>query len=367
MSYKKNHVSIFEQETVPHWAPIILDDQSLSYQMGVDNRALWQAIIHSNKPAHNEPNRQKADRNPLYTRIEIPAKQGKKRVVYDASDELPRRAPLKKMLKSLAVLLFKECPWPEYIDAYVPQKSIKNSAEKHAGAKTAFFLDIVNFFPSVTRAQIRRALRQKFSMNPKVVNMIGSLVTLEGFLPQGSPIASQMANLVGWDTFDDLLSVYLSKKGWRYSRYSDDIIVSHEEDVDEDELQEALRYCVDTIEEKGFLINRKKTRVSGIRQGRTSSMRWLGYTLNSGTPNIKQKDYRRIRQVLWHASQNGFVAQADFMGEDVTRHIQVVRGKLNHLKSGLCESRSEKLQEYFDAAIAVDHLEQTLEIIENDE
>jgi hypothetical protein len=303
------------------------------------------------KPANTTAEGEKG--NPFYKQHKIPKKSGGVRLVYETSSEHPRRAPAALILKSLTSLLFSKFPWPEFVDAYVNGKSIRDSAEKHAGCKTAVFLDIEDFFGSVRRSMIRHALGQQFLMHFNMTKFIASLVTLERRLPQGSPIASHMANLVALNTFDYPIYNEALKNGWRYSRYSDDIILSHEEHKSDEEVKEIIEMAKNAIETAGFCVKREKTRVAGTGPGRLPSVRWLGYTINE-KPNISKEDYRNLRQILYFCATRGYASQAEIAGVDTEKFIMMIKGRFNFVKGALADSRVEKLAEYIDQADALE-------------
>lgn len=359
MPYKVNRAFVNEIQEQPDWAPVILDDMSLAYQIGVDNRVLWYMAVNSKRPPQEfiDGVLQTSGRNPFYRRMEIPKPNGKVRVVHSVSKMLPKRCSAHLVLKALSGLIFGHVPWPEYVDAYVPGKSIVDSAEKHAGHKTAICFDIRDFFPSVTRGMIRRALQAKFGYNRYMAGLIASLVTLEKKLPQGSPIAPEVANLVGWHSFDEKIVAGISGPNckWVYSRYSDDLILSHPDDVSDAEVEMIKTLVFVSVRSAGFWINGDKIRVYGWGEGRRKKMKWLGMVINQKT-NADKHTYRRLRQLLHHAANTGFIAQAEYHGENPTKFKKKVQGMLSHLGQILEEGRVENLWENFRLAESRDLL-----------
>lgn len=356
MGYKENRLFTYDLvDTVPDWAPTFLDDQSIAFQLGISNQTLWSILRKSVYPAENAT-KSPSKANPYYKRIEIPKPNGKTRVVFDPSATLPKRDNMKSVLKALSALLFRDCPWPEHVDAYKSGKSITDSAQKHAGCKTAIMLDIKDYFPSITRAMIRKAFCEMMGMNWNAASLLASAVTLQKRLPQGSPIAPAVANLVGWHRFDVKIIERLGEgSGWTYSRFSDDIIMSHPEDVDNNEAVRALLSATMSIREAGFKIVRDKVRIAGHGERRIKSIRWLGLTINEKV-NVSQEDYRKLRQLLYWCSIHGMKHEAERQGEDPDKFILQVRGRMNFVKQAVIQSRADKLQEKFDAAVAVDAL-----------
>ena len=190
MSYKNTNVSLVSCESPPENLPVILDDMSLAFQIGIYNKTMWSVIIKT----HDDPLKTN-----LYKKYEIPKPSGKKRVVYDPSSSWPPSIPVKKILKATKNLFFSNFTWPEFVDGYVPGKSTIDSAAKHVGAKTIICCDIKNFFPSITHRFVQDAFKDLFHYNHDVSGLIARLVTLEKRVPQGGRISPDVAKSVALD------------------------------------------------------------------------------------------------------------------------------------------------------------------------
>ena len=181
-------------------------------------------------------------------------------------------------------LLYKLEP-TEYAHGFVPGRSIVTNASCHVGKKWVLTADIKNFFPSVTKAQVIRALAP-LDLAPERRDIIVELVTLHGHLPQGAPTSPHLANLVvrGMDLsiarWADLYDV-------AYTRYADDLTLSGE-------LRPNLPTLRDKVEAAGFQLAANKTRIMHSDQRQTVT----GLVVNEKVALPRGK--RRILRAMLH-------------------------------------------------------------------
>ena len=359
MAYKQTRVFINEvNEDLPPNIPIILDDQSLAYQLGIDNRSLWQIFAATNQ-----------DPNKIYREFKIPKpnKPGEFRTVVDVTRDFPKRDNAYKVLAALHGFLFSDYAWGDHVDAFVPKKSRKESGEKHANSGVILALDIKNFFPSITQRMVIQALCDRFKMNFFVAGLIARVCTFMKRLPQGSPISPALSNLVGDHRFDHVIldSIEAEQSGWRYSRYCDDLILSHPDDLEDVGVWKTLNMVNQAVIDAGFKPNPSKTRVYGKRKGRRCKHVWLGMVINERA-NVDNDAYRRLRQLLYIASATGFKKQAERYKVDTVKHVANVRGVLSQMKGLVADNRYEKLSEWFYLALARDGLEEITDAISDE-
>jgi retron-type reverse transcriptase len=85
-------------------------------------------------------------------------------------------------------------------------------------------LDIKNFFGSVKRKAIFRSFR-RLGYSREVSDLLTSVVSLNGSLPQGAPTSPALANYAAF-RLDVRISAYAAKRGISYTRYADDLTLS---------------------------------------------------------------------------------------------------------------------------------------------
>lgn len=98
-------------------------------------------------------------------------------------------------------------------------------------------------------------------------------------LPQGAPTSPKLANIY-CKRLDCRINGLCKKYNARYSRYADDITISGNKNI-----KNCLEIVNNIIQEEGFTLNNKKTRIQkkGQRQEVT------GLNLNSGKVTIPKK------------------------------------------------------------------------------
>lgn len=117
--------------------------------------------------------------------------------------------------------------------AYCRGRSAYDALVTHQHNQSRWFLklDIKDFFPSITEAVLKEKLPQLYPINfvsEDAIDFITDIATLEGSLPQGSPLSPLLSNLVLVE-FDKVISHQLwnfNKQKYVYTRYADDILIS---------------------------------------------------------------------------------------------------------------------------------------------
>ena len=150
-----------------------------------------------------------ADNSHKYYRLKTkPKKNGGVRKYYSI------REPLKSVQGKIRKRILLKVTYPDYLQGSIKGRSPKTNAQVHVGAKCLIELDIANFFPSIIRDQVYRTFRYFFNFSDEVSNLLVDLITHQGRVPQGSPVSSDIANLVlCWDGKEAQLVDNLKKKG----------------------------------------------------------------------------------------------------------------------------------------------------------
>lgn len=98
---------------------------------------------------------------------------------------------------------------------------------------------------------IYRACRYH-KMGKELSCLVSELVTYRGYLPQGAPTSTTIANLV-FKPIDEILERYCGKSNITYTRYIDDMTFSSEHDF-----QDKVSNIIHIISKTGFMLSRKK-------------------------------------------------------------------------------------------------------------
>ena len=243
------------------------------------------------------------------------------------------KEPLKPVLRKIRERILTKVTYPEYLQGSIKGRSPKSNAQIHIGAKCLIELDIADFFPSINSDQVRRIFRYYFNFSEAVSNLLADIITHQGEVPQGSPVSSDIANLVlSWDGDEAILAQQLRNKGLRYSRYVDDIAISSTRSLTNSEKTEAIKWVNSFIKGKGFKISHKKTCISGPTKAKNVTGLRIGKNRVNIRPDYTDSVYREIKQ----------------MGNEETSNVNKVIsliGKINYIKqfNSKQASRLEKL------------------------
>ncbi len=224
---------------------------------------------------------------------------------------------LKKILQTINKELFCKVKYSSYLHGSLRGKNIVTNAGSHSGATTFVQMDIKSFFPSIKEKHVFDLFHLRFQFPKSVSKKLANIIIYKGEIPQGSPVSSYVANLI-LEGEDKLAKVFLNK-GYCYTRYVDDIVVSSSHKLSGEEIYEIKRDITMMIERNGFQVNKKKTEVTHKEQ--TSIITGLRPGLNS--PKIPDKYVRDVLTQIKDMEQNGVI--------DIAK-INSVRGKINHVK-----------------------------------
>ena len=274
-----------------------------------------------------------------YRTFFIPKKSGGKREISAPVSKLEAFLwPVDLILKSLYEP--KAC-----VMGFTYGRSIVDNAKAHLGQNYILNLDLKDFFPSIKQARVWKRLQlAPFCFPEDVASVIAGLCshkkesedgTKEYVLPQGAPTSPILTNII-CERLDHRLMGVAKRFNLRYTRYADDITFSSMHSV----LAiggEAFEEIKHVIEEQGFVINDKKTRLQkvGARQEVTGII--LSEKIN--TPRTYVRD---IDQILYVWEKFGYEKAFARLLQDegkkayhkktVSSMENVIGGKLDYLK-----------------------------------
>lgn len=107
-------------------------------------------------------------------------KPAKKRLIDHPID------PLKAIQSRVQERLLSRLVLPEHLLGGVRGKSIVDNAKLHLGAPFLVTIDIKNFFPSITPAQVSEVFRRVLNCSPEISYLLTGLTTCRGRLPPRS-------------------------------------------------------------------------------------------------------------------------------------------------------------------------------------
>lgn len=270
-----------------------------------------------------------------YRRFEIPKRSGGMRAIW---------APLPKLKAAQRWILreiVEHLPVHGAAHGFLPGRSILTNAQAHTDSEAILTVDLKDFFPTVTWRRVKGIFR-KAGYREQIATLLALLCTeapreavQDGdeellialgprSLPQGAPTSPGLSNTVAL-RLDRRLAGLARSVGWRYTRYADDLTFSRPNGAKGDfNLGRLLGGIHRFVEDEGFAVNPKKTRVArtGNRQAVTGLIvngdaaprtpRALRRTLRAAIHNLERgKDLPEGESLARLAGYAAFVHQSD--------------------------------------------------------
>jgi len=232
--------------------------------------------------------------------------------------------------------------------AYHPNSQPVYAASRHCGCKWLLKVDIEDFFHSISErmvydvfvslgytnlfsfelARITTMVRQE-NTSDKVSDKWTSIPSYYypniGFLPQGAPTSPMLSNLV-MKSLDERLDSLSRSRGFKYTRYADDLAFSINKDVPRAEVGSLKKEVNRVLLDEGFNPNRRKSVIRGPGSRRII----LGMLVDSDTPRLSREYKDQLRQHLYYLSSgaHGPAKHASVRKMSISTLFHHVRGKI---------------------------------------
>ena len=135
----------------------------------------------------------------------IEKRDGTLRNTYDIKHKL------KSIHRKIKNVFLKKIYYPEYLQGSLAKRDYLTNANIHTNSKCILTEDIRNFFPSISKDIVVSIWKNIFHFPYDVSETLAELITYKGFLVQGSPVSSYIANLALWYKEPELVNT-LSQK-----------------------------------------------------------------------------------------------------------------------------------------------------------
>lgn len=238
-----------------------------------------------------------------YITFEIPKKNNGTRTINAPLDDL------KEIQKKLAIVLssYQKTIWTEnkihskISHGFEKGKGIITNAEAHRNKRYLLNVDLENFFDSFHFGRVCGYFEKNryFMLPHEVAVVIAQLVCYGGRLPQGAPSSPIITNLICQALDIKILSLARKYK-MDYTRYADDLSFSTNNKNFVECKDEFVRELYQIIEQQGFSINEKKTRL----QYRDSKQVVTGLVVNKKV-NVERMYYKETRAMANHLYKYG--------------------------------------------------------------
>lgn len=238
-----------------------------------------------------------------YKRIEIPKRNGTKRILYSPVYKLKKAQ--RKILKDIIYSKISES-LVDNITWFIPWKSIINNAKYHIWKRYILKIDIKDFFPSITQDRIFWLFRTLYNFDYTTSMYLSWLCCYNNQLPQWAPTSPMLANLIA--RFLDYRILGLIKKynenEWlelTYSRYADDLTFSFNKNM---KVNLLIWYIIELLLEEGFFPNYEK--ISLISAWKQQKVTWI--VVNSKI-SVWRNYYKKFKSIFYNISKNWFMQE----------------------------------------------------------
>lgn len=188
--------------------------------------------------------------------------------------------------------------------AYKKGDSIKKHALLHSKSRFILHTDISDFFETINSSKLISILNNKRNIFKQLdldydesVEYIKKICFRKDKLCIGAVSSPAISNIIMY-SFDNVLAKYCDKRGYKYSRYADDIYISSNEYID----AKILVYIDKELSKRGFTINKSKTRFFSPKYKRCVT----GIVLtNDSNISIGTKRRILIKKMIYNKLVNG--------------------------------------------------------------
>jgi hypothetical protein len=238
-----------------------------------------------------------------YREVRQIKKDGTPRICFDA------KLPLKSMQGRVKCMILRHVRYPTYLmgglaDPDNPRDYVRN-ANVHAGARVRINEDVAGFFPSISFGVVFDIWKYFFHFPPDVSRTLAILTTRLGELPQGAKTSSYLANLAFWACEPDIVAD-LRSRGFRYTRYIDDITISSRVDKTAQEIQWAISLLASMTKRYGLRFKRNKHSLLYAGQ----RMDVTGLVLNDSSAGLGRVRKSNIRAVVHQCETQAAITPA---------------------------------------------------------
>jgi len=261
-----------------------------------------------------------------YRRFTIPKKTGGERLI---SAPMPR---LKNAQYWILENILKPITVHDAAHGFINQRSIKSNANPHVGQPIVINMDLENFFPTIAYPRVK-GMFKAMGYSRQIASILALLCTepdidqvdmdLREFfvaagqrkLPQGAPTSPAITNII-CRRLDKRLQGAVQNLGFEYTRYADDLTFSCNAG-EENRLKKLLWIVKKIINEEGFTVNDKKSRI--MRHAARKEV--TGIVVNDKL-SVARKTLKKFRALLYQIEKDGPTGKHWGHGGNLMRSIE---------------------------------------------
>lgn len=255
----------------------------------------------------------------LYREIKQTKSDGAVRICYNPLE------PLKTLQTRIQKTFFKtKFEFPSYITGSVKGNDFKTNAEQHLNAHILFSEDISSFFPSINAVVVFKIWSSLFNFPKDIAQILTELTTRAGFLPQGSPTSSFIANCVFFEDEPDLVDFYRAR-GMTYTRYVDDVCISSKVPIQAEDKTIILSKFYGMLKKNGFQPKRSKHSIT--TKSTQSKMKVTNIIVGFNLVKLTRESRNKINKEIYEFSKQQYRSKIE--QEKVFKSLT---GKVNHIR-----------------------------------
>ncbi|MEL7566423.1 MAG: retron St85 family RNA-directed DNA polymerase [Dehalobacterium sp.] len=263
--------------------------------------------------------------NNAYKKYKIPKKNGEHRDIYHPNKNL-------KLLQYwLVKRIFSKFSISEYSTAYLKGSSIKKNALLHKDSNYILHIDICHFFESITDYHIDKLLNNVNGLDDDDKELIKNIVLFRGkHLVIGSVASPIISNCIMYDIDLEIINECIRDKGFIYTRYADDIVVSSKKYIEDDIIEKISAI----LEKNKFVMNDEKTYFMNKKGRRVIT----GVILDNNNNNLSigNKRYKEIQRVIYR-----FLVKNDGDKDKILGYLSYIKDidyhKYNSIRNTYCK------------------------------
>lgn len=251
----------------------------------------------------------------------------------------------------------------DVVFSYRKGSSTYDAVILHAKSKVFFNTDIKSFFPSITREYARSVLVNNLLHVPISdlnvhLDKILDYIIIDNSLPVGFPTSPAFSNACLYE-FDVAMQQYCAKHGYVFTRYSDDIIISSENDEGFDNINSIVTDLLGEFGKGHFRLNLAKTKL--VKKG--NKIKLLGMVvLPSQVISVDIKVKRKLEHLIhFYITDKGKFIDSILKdpkvktsglndSEILEKGVNTVSGLLNHINT-IDKSYLDKLKKKYGNTI----------------
>lgn len=232
--------------------------------------------------------------------------------------------PLKGIHRRIKDRILSRVSFPYYLTGSLKGQDYRKNAALHAGARISICEDIEGFFPATSSDVVHDVWRHFFGFGEEVADVLTTLTTKDGSLPQGAITSSYLANLAFW-RLEPELHDRMQEAGIQYSRYVDDITASAKRFLNSTEQRDLIAAIYGMLRKQGYRAKRRKHDIftSGGRMFTTKLM-------TNRRPALALKERAQIRAAVFQLERRVAAGEA---GATVRAELASVTGRVAKLKA----------------------------------